>query len=281
MVLEEIDGIPCTDIETIEKFKIDKKRLAENGVMIFLNQVFRDNFFHADMHPGNIFVSKENPEKPGYIAIDCAISGSLSNDERYILARMLQAVIKQNYKSLAQLFISSEWVNPNSNQIELENTLRACCEPIFEKPLSEIEFGKLLLYLFQSTRPFGLSLQPSLVLLQKTLIHIEGMGRQIYPQLDFWGIAEPYLDNWLKEQFNPLKIKDYILENKDELIMKASEMPSFIYETLDEIRGYSKNRRSYEEKIHKMEMDLQKQKYIISFFLIGIILGCGAFLLLT
>ena len=281
MVLEEIDGIPCTDIETIEKFNIDKKRLAENGVMIFLNQVFRDNFFHADMHPGNIFVSKENPEKPGYIAIDCAISGSLSNDERYILARMLQAVIKQNYKSLAQLFISSEWVNPNSNQIELENTLRACCEPIFEKPLSEIEFGKLLLYLFQSTRPFGLSLQPSLVLLQKTLIHIEGMGRQIYPQLDFWGIAEPYLDNWLKEQFNPLKIKDYILENKDELIMKASEMPSFIYETLDEIRGYSKNRRSYEEKIHKMEMDLQKQKYIISFFLIGIILGCGAFLLLT
>jgi ubiquinone biosynthesis protein len=281
MVLEEIDGIPCTDIETIEEFNIDKKRLAENGVMIFLNQVFRDNFFHADMHPGNIFVSKENPEKPGYIAIDCAISGSLSNDERYILARMLQAVIKQNYKSLAQLFISSEWVNPNSNQIELENTLRACCEPIFEKPLSEIEFGKLLLYLFQSTRPFGLSLQPSLVLLQKTLIHIEGMGRQIYPQLDFWGIAEPYLDNWLKEQFNPLKIKDYIIENKDELIMKASEMPSFVYETLDEIRGYSKNRRSYEEKIHKMEMDLQKQKYIISFFLIGIILGWSAFLLLT
>lgn len=281
MVLEEIDGIPCTDIETIEKFNIDKKRLAENGVMIFLNQVFRDNFFHADMHPGNIFVSKENPQKPGYIAIDCAISGSLSNDERYVLARMLQAVIKQNYKSLAQLFISSEWVNPNSNQIELENTLRACCEPIFEKPLSEIEFGKLLLYLFQSTRPFGLSLQPSLVLLQKTLIHIEGMGRQIYPQLDFWAIAEPYLDNWLKEQFNPLKLKDYILENKEELIMKASEMPSFIYEAFDEIRGYSKNRRSNEEKIHKMEMDLQKQKYIISFFLIGIMLGCAAFLLLT
>ena len=160
---------------------------------------------------------------------------------------MLQAVIKQNYKSLAQLFISSEWVNPNSNQIELENTLRACCEPIFEKPLSEIEFGKLLLYLFQSTRPFGLSLQPSLVLLQK-LLYILREWVDKYPQLDFWGIAEPYLDNWLKEQFNPLKIKDFILENKDELIMKASEMPGFIYETLDEIRGYSKNRKSYEEK---------------------------------
>jgi ubiquinone biosynthesis protein len=233
------------------------------------------------MHPGNIFVSKKNPDTPGFIAIDCAITGSLSNDERYILARMLQAVIKQNYKSLAQLFISSEWVNPSSNVIELENTLRACCEPIFEKPLSEIEFGKLLLYLFQSTRPFGLSLQPSLVLLQKTLIHIEGMGRQIYPELDFWGLAEPYLDNWLSEQFSPLKIKDFILENKDELMLKASEMPGFIYEALDEIRGYSKNKRIYEEKIHIMQMQLQKEKYIIRFIGVGIIVLCGIFLMLT
>lgn len=281
MVLERIDGIPCTDIKTIEEYGIDKKRLAENGVMIFLNQVFRDNFFHADMHPGNIFVSKINPKMPGYIAIDCAISGSLSNDERYILARMLQSVIKQNYKSLAQLFVSSEWVKPDSNIIELENTLRACCEPIFEKPLSEIEFGKLLLYLFQSTRPFGLSLQPSLVLLQKTLIHIEGMGRQIYPKLDFWGIAEPYLDSWLKEQFSPLKLKNFIAENKDELMLKASEMPGFIYEALDDIRGYSKNKKSYEEKIYKMEVELQKQKYIIRFFGIGIILVCIILLILV
>ena len=168
MVLERIDGIPCTDIKQIEEYGIDKKKLAENGVMIFLNQVFRDNFFHADMHPGNIFVSKKDPEDPGYIAIDCAITGSLSNDERYILARMLQSVLKQNYKSLADLFISSGWVNSDTNNIELENTLRACCEPIFEKPLSEIEFGKLLLYLFQSTRQYGLSLQTTLVLLQKT-----------------------------------------------------------------------------------------------------------------
>ena len=221
MVLEKIDGIPCTDIKQIEDHGINKKALAENGVMIFLNQVFRDNFFHADMHPGNIFVSKKNPNDPGYIAIDCAITGSLSNDERYTLARMLQAVLKQNYKSLANLFITSGWVNADTNNIELENTLRACCEPIFEKPLSEIEFGKLLLYLFQSTRQYGLSLQTSLVLLQKTLIHIEGMGRQIYPELDFWGIAEPYLDNWLTEQFSPLKLKDYIVENKEDLLFKA------------------------------------------------------------
>ena len=265
MVLERIDGIPCTDIEQIEKYGINKRRLAENGVMIFLNQVFRDNFFHADMHPGNIFVSKKHPEKPGYIAIDCAITGSLSNDERYILARMLQAVLKQNYKSLARLFIGSGWVNPNSNSIDLENTLRACCEPIFEKPLSEIEFGKLLLYLFQSTQPFGLSIQPSFVLLQKTLIHIEGMGRQIYPELDFWGIAEPYLDNWFKEQFSPLKLKDFIEENKEDILLKGLEMPTFLYEALDELRGYAKNRHSNDKKIYQMQIQLQKEKYIIRF----------------
>ena len=270
MVLERIDGIPCTDIKQIEDHGIDKKKLAENGVMIFLNQVFRDNFFHADMHPGNIFVSKKNPDDPGYIAIDCAITGSLSNDERYILARMLQSVLKQNYKSLANLFISSGWVNSDTNNTELENTLRACCEPIFEKPLSEIEFGKLLLYLFQSTRQYGLSLQTSLVLLQKTLIHIEGMGRQIYPELDFWGIAEPYLDDWLTEQFSPLKLKDYILENKEDLLFKASGVPVIVYEALDELRSYSKTKKSNDEKISNLELQLSNQKYLLR--VIGIVI---------
>ncbi len=281
MVLEKIDGIPCTDIDQIEKHGINKKELAENGVMIFLNQVFRDNFFHADMHPGNIFVSKKNPENAGYIAVDCAITGSLSNDERYTLARMLQAVLKQNYKSLSQLFISSGWVNTETNEVELENTLRACCEPIFEKPLSEIEFGKLLLYLFQSTRQYGLSIQTSLVLLQKTLIHIEGMGRQIYPDLDFWGLAEPYLDNWLTEQFNPVKLKDYIIENKEDLLLKASEVPEIIYEALDELRSYSINKNSNNNKIKELELQLSKQKYINRVIGIGIIFAAAIILIVS
>ena len=280
MVLEKIDGIPCTDIKEIEKHGIDKKILAETGVMIFLNQIFRDNFFHADMHPGNIFVSKKNPENPGYIAIDCAITGSLSNDERYTLARMLQSVLKQNYKSLANLFITSEWVNADTNKIELENTLRACCEPIFEKPLSEIEFGKLLLYLFQSTRQYGLSLQTSLVLLQKTLIHIEGMGRQIYPELDFWGLAEPYLDKWLKEQFSPIKLKDYIIENKEDILFKASEVPGIVYEALDELRSYSKTKKSNDKRIKDLELKLSNQKFIVR--AVGIvIIVCTAIILVV
>ncbi len=191
LTLEEIDGIACTDIDSMDELGIDRKVLAENGVKIFLDQVFRDNFFHADMHPGNIFVSKENIEQPSYIAIDCAIVGSLSREDQYNLARMLQATLKQDYEKLSELFIGAGWVSSQTNKAELEQALRATCEPIFEKPLSEIEFGSLLLYLFDSTRQFGLSVQPSLILLQKTLIHIEGMGREIYKDLDFWGLAEP------------------------------------------------------------------------------------------
>ena len=159
--------------------------------------------------------------------------------------------------------------------------MRACCEPIFEKPLSEIEFGKLLLYLFQSTRRFGLSLQPSLVLLQKTLIHIEGMGRQIYPELNFWGIAEPYLDNWLLEQFNPLNLKDFILENKEDILHKTAEIPSFIYEILDELRSYSKNKQSSDAKIQELKIQLLKEKYFIRLIALGIALAIAAMLFLS
>ena len=268
LVLEKIDGIPCTDIETMEKINIDKKILAENGVLIFLDQVFRDNFFHADMHPGNIFVSKKNPNNPSYIAIDCAISGSLSNTERFMIARMLQSVIRKNYKDLAKLFINSGWVQPKTNEIELENTLKTCCEPILEKPLSEIEFGKLLLKLFDSTRKYGLSIQPSLILLQKTLIHIEGMGRQIYPELDFWGIAEPYLDRWLLEQINPLKIKDFLIENKDSIAKSSIEIPDFVTSIFDEIQSYSELREINNSKLNNIEKSIKNQKYLTLIFVI-------------
>jgi ubiquinone biosynthesis protein len=268
LVLEKIDGIPCTDIETMEKINIDKKILAENGVLIFLDQVFRDNFFHADMHPGNIFVSKKNPNNPSYIAIDCAISGSLSNTERFMIARMLQSVIRKNYKDLAKLFINSGWVQPKTNEIELENTLKTCCEPILEKPLSEIEFGKLLLELFDSTRKYGLSIQPSLILLQKTLIHIEGMGRQIYPELDFWGIAEPYLDRWLLEQINPLKIKDFLIENKDSIAKSSIEIPDFVTSIFDEIQSYSELREINNSKLNNIEKSIKNQKYLTLIFVI-------------
>ncbi len=276
LTLEEIDGIPCTDIQAIDKLGIDRKTLAENGVRIFLDQVFRDNFFHADMHPGNIFVSKVNLNKPSYIAIDCAIAGSLSREDQYNLARMLQATLKQNYHKLSELFIGAGWVSSQTNKAELEQTLRATCEPIFEKPLSEIEFGGLLLYLFDSTRRFGLSVQPSLILLQKTLIHIEGMGREIYADLDFWGLAEPYLDQWIDKQFSPIKLKEFLENNHYEILNKASTLPGEIFDLLDSIKFLANDGKKNADLVKNLETNLQNQRKwqnLTIIVLIGIIVA--------
>jgi len=276
LTLEEIDGIPCTDIETIDGMGIDRALLAKNGVKIFLDQVFRDNFFHADMHPGNIFVSKKNVKNPSYIAVDCAIVGSLTQQDQYNLARVLQATLKQDYDRLSKLFIQAGWVNASSNQNDLEQALRATCEPIFEKPLSEIEFGKLLLYLFDATRPFGLSVQPSLILLQKTLIHIEGMGRQIYPELDFWGLAEPYIDDWISSQYSPFKLKEFLENNKYDLLEKATSMPGGIFDLLDDIKFIATEGKKTNELVQTMEANLRKQrkwKNLTIISLTAIILG--------
>jgi len=244
----------------MDALNIDRKALAENGVKIFLDQVFRDNFFHADMHPGNIFVSKENITCPSYIAIDCAIVGSLSREDQYNLARMLQATLKQDYDKLSQLFIAAGWVSSDTNKSDLEQTLRATCEPIFEKPLSEIEFGSLLLYLFDSTRQFGLSIQPSLILLQKTLIHIEGMGREIYSDLDFWGLAEPYLDEWISNQFSPIKLKEFLEQNHYEILDKASSLPGEIFDLLDSIKFLANDGKKNIDLVKNLEASLQNQR---------------------
>ena len=275
LTLEEIDGIGCTDIKSMDELGIDRKALAENGVKIFLDQVFRDNFFHADMHPGNIFVSKKNVEHPSYIAIDCAIVGSLSREDQYNLARMLQATLKQDYEKLSELFIGAGWVSSQTNKAELEQALRATCEPIFEKPLSEIEFGSLLLYLFDSTRQFGLSVQPSLILLQKTLIHIEGMGREIYKDLDFWGLAEPYLDKWINKQFSPIKLKEFIENNQYEILEKASSFPGEIFDLLDNIKFLANDGKKNAELVKILETGLQNQRKwqnLTILILIGIIM---------
>ena len=260
LTLEEIDGIGCTDVDSMDELGIDRKILAENGVKIFLDQVFRDNFFHADMHPGNIFVSKVNVEQPSYIAIDCAIVGSLTREDQYNLARMLQATLKQDYYKLSELFIGAGWVSSQTNKSDLQQALRATCEPIFEKPLSEIEFGSLLLYLFDSTRQFGLSVQPSLILLQKTLIHIEGMGREIYADLDFWGLAEPYIDQWINKQFSPLKLKEFLEDNHYEILDKASSLPGEIFDLLDNIKFLANDGKKNIDIVKNLETSLQKQR---------------------
>ena len=276
LTLEEIDGIACTDIHSMDELGINRRILAENGVRIFLDQVFRDNFFHADMHPGNIFVSKVNIKRPSYIAVDCAIVGSLSREDQYNLARMLQATLKQDYYKLSELFIGAGWVSSQTNKTELQQTLRATCEPIFEKPLSEIQFGNLLLYLFDSTRQFGLSVQPSLILLQKTLIHIEGMGREIYEDLDFWGLAEPYLDQWINKQYSPMKLKEFLENNQYEILDKASSLPGEIFDLLDNIKFLANDGKKNADLVKSLETNLQNQRKwqnLTIIMLIGIIVA--------
>jgi ubiquinone biosynthesis protein len=206
LVIERIHGIPVTDVAALRACGIDMKLLAERGVEIFFTQVLRDSFFHADMHPGNIFVAREHPELPQYIGIDCAIMGTLSEFDQYYLARNLLAIFRRNYREVAELHVECGWVPPQTRVHEFEAAIRTVCEPVFQKPLGEISFGQLVVYLFQTARRFDMEVQPSLVLLQKTLLNIEGLGRQLYPQLDLWSTAQPLLEDWLRQRYSPINL---------------------------------------------------------------------------
>ena len=201
--MERIEGIPVTDLPALADQRTDMKKLAERGVEIFFTQVFRDSFFHADMHPGNIFISRKHPWEPQYIAIDFGIVGSLTPEDQSYLARNLMAFFKRDYRRVAQLHIDSGWVPADTRVNEFEAAIRSVCEPIFERPLKDISFGQLLLRLFQTARRFNMEVQPQLVLLQKTLLNIEGLGRQLYPDLDLWSTGQPYLERWMRERMLP------------------------------------------------------------------------------
>ena len=214
LVMEYIDGIPITNISLLKKYNIDLQSLSENGVKIFLKQVFLDNFFHADMHPGNIFAAKKNPTQPYYYAVDYAICGSVSESNQILLAQMISRLIDKDFYSLAQLFVFTEWVSKDTKIEELETVLRANCEPLLNQPLSKILFGELLLNLFDAMKPFNLYLDLDLLLLVKTLVHIEGMGRQIYPDLDFWMVAKPFLEDWFKYKYSAKGLVKYLVSKK-------------------------------------------------------------------
>lgn len=229
MVMERIYGIPVGDIDTMRAGGADFKLLAERGVEIFFTQVFRDNFFHADMHPGNIFV--ELPAK--YIAIDFGIVGSLSLSDQHYLAENFLAFFNRDYRKVAEMHVESGWVPRGTRIEEFESAIRSVCEPIFEKPLKDISFGQLLLRLFQTARRFDMRVQPQLVLLQKTLLNIEGLGRQLYPELDLWRTAKPFLEDWFRERMGPKAKFNKLLKQFPELADQFPEIPSLLYKALD------------------------------------------------
>ncbi|HEN8801771.1 ubiquinone biosynthesis regulatory protein kinase UbiB [Pseudomonas sp. CM25] len=217
LVMERIYGVPVTDMATLADQRTDMKLLAERGVEVFFTQVFRDSFFHADMHPGNIFVSTVKPWSPQYIAIDCGIVGSLTSEDQDYLARNLIAFFKRDYRRVAQLHIDSGWVPAHTKVNEFEAAIRTVCEPIFEKPLKDISFGQVLMRLFQTARRFNMEVQPQLVLLQKTLLNIEGLGRQLYPDLDLWSTAKPFLERWMRERMSPKAVLGNVYSQAEQL----------------------------------------------------------------
>jgi ubiquinone biosynthesis protein len=206
LVMERIRGTPIGDVARLRELGTDFKRLAENGVEIFFTQVFRHNFFHADMHPGNIFVLLDDPARPRYAAVDFGIVGTLDQRDQTYLAENFLAVFNRDYHRVATLHVQSGWVPPDTRVDEMESAVRTICEPIFDRPLKEISFGTVLLRLFEALRRFNGQIQPQLLLLQKTLLNVEGLGRQLYPELDIWQSASPVLRKWMRDRMSPRNI---------------------------------------------------------------------------
>lgn len=235
MTMERIYGIRVTDIAALKAKGINLKKLAERGTEIFYTQVFRDAFFHADMHPGNIFVDPDNPQEPRYLGVDFGIMGSLSEEDQYYLAHNFLAFFRRDYKRVAALHIESGWVAGDTNLLEMEAAIRTVCEPIFARPLRDISFGKLLIQLFKVARQFNMEVQPQLVLLQKTLLNIEGLGRQIYPDLDLWQTGQPFFEKWIKQRTAPWFLARKFVRQAPEWLDRLPDLPSKLFTMLDHL----------------------------------------------
>ena len=234
MVAERIYATPVTDTETLKAKNTDFKVLAERGVEIFFTQVFEHNFFHADMHPGNIFVDASKPEAPRYLAVDCAIMGTLTEMDQYYMARNLLAMFRRDYRQVAELHVLSNWVPADTSISDFTAAIRTVCEPIFQRPFSELSFGHLVVSLFRTARRFDMEVQPSLVLLQKTLLNIEGLGRQLYPDLDLWATAHPFLERWMKNRFKPDALMEQIKRYGPEWLEQFPQLPQRILDFLEQ-----------------------------------------------
>ncbi|MCL4119099.1 UNVERIFIED_CONTAM: hypothetical protein GTU68_003168 [Idotea baltica] len=258
LVMERIYGIPVGQTQNLKDHGINMKVLGERGVDIFFTQVFKHNFFHADMHPGNIFIDENNPDNPKYIAVDFGIMGTLEVQDQRYLAENLHAFFNRDYKRVAEAHIESGWVPAHTKASEFEAAIRTVCEPIFELPISDISYGKLLLRLFQTARRFDMEVQPQLVLLQKTLLNIEGMGRELYPDLDLWVTAKPFLQRWMDEQKGIRSLFKGAQENLPKLIEQLPHMPVMINEVITEIHKKQHDTNNDAQKIEELKNEIKK-----------------------
>lgn len=232
LVMERIFGVSIGDIDTLRAKNVNLKKLAAHGVTIFFTQVFYHQFFHADMHPGNIFVDVSDPENPKYIGLDFGIMGSLNDQDQYYLAENFLAFFNRDYRRVAKLHIDSGWIPSTVKVSDFESAIRKASEPIFGKPLKEISFGQFLLTLFQTARKYEMEVQPQLVLLQKTFFNIEGLGRVLYPELDLWETGKPILEKWMQDQFGPKAFYHNIKSRSGEYTEAISELPILLHQRL-------------------------------------------------
>jgi ubiquinone biosynthesis protein len=256
MVMERIRGIPIGDLERLRAAGTDFRRLAENGVEIFFTQVFRHNFFHADMHPGNIFVLAEDPAHPRYAAVDFGIVGTLDvRDQRYLAENFL-AVFDRDYRRVATLHIESGWVPASARVEQMESAVRTICEPIFDRPLKEISFGTVLLRLFEALRRFDGQIQPQLLLLQKTLLNVEGLGRQLYPELDIWQTASPVLRRWMRERMSPRTVLRDLRRGWPDVLEILKTLPPHARRVLEQSRDGALRVRSDASAYEPLRLEL-------------------------
>src|SRR5210317_941212 len=262
MVMERVSGLPVGDIEGLRKHGVDLKKLARRGIRVFYTQVFRDNLFHADMHPGNILVDASNPDDPTFIALDFGIVASLSPKDLYYIAENFRALFNQNYRRVAALHIDAGWVPETTRLDELEASVRSVGEPNFTRPLNEISFGKLLFDLFQVAHRFQLTLQPQLLMLQKTLLNIEGLGRQLDPEIDIWSVAKPELEAILRRKNSPEKIIRELRERLPRWLAQAPEVRELIHNTLVKVNNEQIAAGNYAQDIaaRKMEQRISRHK---------------------
>jgi ubiquinone biosynthesis protein len=272
IVMERMNGVPISQTDRLRAAGVDMKKLARDGVTLFFTQVFRDGFFHADMHPGNIQVSIEPSSLGRYISLDFGIVGTLTEYDKEYLAQNFTAFFRRDYKRVAELHIESGWVPANTRVDELEAAVRAVCEPYFDRPLKEISLGMVLMRLFQTSRRFQVEIQPQLVLLQKTLLNIEGLGRELDPDLDLWSTAKPFLEKWMSSQIGPRKLWDELLNQAPRYAKMLPELPRLLHDYLQQ--GTDPHKHQLQELLaeqRKTNRYLQGLMYVGAGFALGVV----------
>ncbi|WP_293738096.1 AarF/UbiB family protein [uncultured Acinetobacter sp.] len=260
MVAERITGVPISDIATFDRLGMDRADLAEKGLTIFFTQVFRDNFFHADMHPGNVFVETINPSNPRFIALDCAIMGELSKHDQMTIARMLLAVMNSNFMQLIQIVHQAGWIPPGTDQDALSREMRRTVGPMVSKPMDQLDFAGILIQVMDIARRFHLEIPPQLMLLLKTLVHVEGLGTDLYPQLDIWKLAKPILTEWVKANMNPVKNIKELGQQIPDLLLGAQDLPTLLIDSLNGLKNQSAWQDKQLREIQQMRLQMQQQQ---------------------